>query len=71
MKYTVGNTGFAIGQYLLPSGTLIDSTSNDFWSRLARDHVPPPNAIAIDEEAYSAQLKHYGRARLKFHGVLR
>jgi hypothetical protein len=71
MKYTIGQTGFVIGQYLLEPGTVIDSSSNDFWSVLARGRPPPPNSVALDEEAYATMLKAYGAGRLKFHGVLR
>ena len=43
------------GRLLAPSGTVIDSSSDDEWSRCARGLAPPWDAQALDDEAYQRQ----------------
>jgi len=47
------------GRLLAPSGTVIDSHSDDDWSRCARGLTPPWDAQALDEEAYQLMLRSY------------
>ena len=47
------------GRLLAPSGTLIDSKSDDDWSRYARGLIPPWDAQALDDEAYQLMLRSY------------
>ena len=47
------------GRQLAPSGTVIDSNSDDDWSRLARRLTPPWDAQALDDEAYQLMLRSY------------
>jgi hypothetical protein len=47
------------GRELAPSGTVIDSNSDDEWSRLARGLTPPWDALALDDETYQLMLRSY------------
>src|SRR5262249_34308674 len=47
------------GRFLAPSGTVIDSNSDDEWSRYARGLTPPWDAQALDDEAYQLMLRSY------------
>ena len=47
------------GRLLAPSGTVIDSSSDDEWSRYARGLTPPWDAQALDDEAYQLMLRSY------------
>jgi hypothetical protein len=38
---------------------VIDSNSDDDWSRLARRLTPPWDAQALDDEAYQLMLRSY------------
>jgi hypothetical protein len=60
MKFRVERQGWVIGQFVIPPTTLIDThEGTDDWSKLARGHVPPPNAYALDQEAYDALRTNY------------
>ena len=48
------------GTWIVPSETVIDSASNDQWSRRARGLTPPLTAVARDQEAWEAQVREYG-----------
>jgi len=52
------------GRLLAPSGTVIDSNSDDEWSRCARGLTPPWDAQALDDEAYQLMLRSYPAIRL-------
>jgi len=47
------------GRELAPSGTMIDSNSDDDWSRLARGLTPPWDVQALDDECYQLLLRAY------------
>jgi hypothetical protein len=51
------------GRQLAPSGTVIDSNSDDDWARLARTLTPPWDAQALDDEAYQLMLQSYPNHR--------
>jgi hypothetical protein len=51
------------GRFLAPSGTVIDSNSDDEWSRYARRLTPPWDAQALDDEAYQLMLQSYPNHR--------
>ena len=51
------------GRVLAPSGTMIDSTSDDEWSSLARGLTPPWDVKALDDECYQLLLRAYPRHR--------
>jgi hypothetical protein len=45
------------GRILAPSGTVIDSNSDDEWSRRARGLTPPWDIQALDDECYQLLLR--------------
>jgi hypothetical protein len=47
------------GRELAPSGTVIDSNSDDDWSRLARGLTPPWDVQALDDECYQLLFRAY------------
>jgi hypothetical protein len=47
------------GVWPAPAGTIIDANSNDQWSQRAKGNVIPLTAVALDQEAWEAQLKAY------------
>jgi hypothetical protein len=72
MRYAIGAGGWPVGQYLIPAGTLIDTSATDDWSRLAASinsrgdpwdrvigHTPPMNAVALDQAAWNAMASAY------------
>jgi hypothetical protein len=56
MRFQITGQGWPLqgGAALAPNGTIIDSTSNDFFSVWARGLTPPINCIALDDEARAA-----------------
>jgi hypothetical protein len=58
MRYWL-NKPWPVGQYVLPRATVIDSVADDQWSVIARGHVPPPDAIPLDDEALALMRQHY------------
>jgi hypothetical protein len=59
MRFQITGAGWPVGQYLIPSGSVIDSTSDDHWSLFARGLTLPINATCLDDEAWQAQLAAY------------
>ena len=59
MRYQITGAGWRVGQYLIPSGTVIDTGATDRWSLFARGRTPPINCTALDDEAWQAQLQAY------------
>jgi hypothetical protein len=55
MKYRIFGPGWPVGQHLVPTGTVVD-TSVDEW---AKGLTPPPNCMALDDEAHQAMVKAY------------
>jgi len=51
------------GRLLAPSGIVIDSNSDDEWSRLARGLTPPWDVQALDDECYQLLLRAYPNHR--------
>ncbi len=64
MKYQLINSGWPIGQWLIPTGAIIDASANDQWSQLARGRGIPPNAVALDQEAADLMFRIYPRERV-------
>lgn len=64
MKFQIIQEGWSIGDKLIPAGTIIDAASNDDWTNLARGRVPPPNVLALDQEAADMLFKHYPAYRV-------
>jgi hypothetical protein len=72
MKFQLMRHGWPVGQWFIPEGTIIDASSNDEWSRLARGRTPPSNAIALDQEAADAMLRRYPKEQMHVGpGVIR
>ena len=46
------------GAKLVPVGTVLD-TEEWTWNGVALPWPPPVNALALDQEAYDALLRHY------------
>jgi hypothetical protein len=71
MKYQIMGGGWPIGSWLIPAGTIIDDPDGKAedklsgWERLAKGRVPPPDAIALDDEAYAVMVKEYETGRRK------
>jgi hypothetical protein len=59
MRYQITGAGRRVGQYLIPSGTVIDTRATDRWSLFARPRAIPINATPLDQEAWEAQLAAY------------
>jgi hypothetical protein len=60
MRYQITGAGWRVGQYLIPSGTVINTRATDRWSLFARGRTPPINSTPLDQEAWEAQLAAYG-----------
>jgi hypothetical protein len=58
MRYRL-SSAWRIGAVLCPAGTVIDASTNDYWSKAAKGKVIPINATPLDEEAWQAQLAAY------------
>jgi hypothetical protein len=73
MKFAVGTGGWPIGQFCVPTGTIIDTSSMDpgmttlLAKALAPGKVPPMNSQALDQETYAAMVAAYGYHRV-FYG---
>jgi hypothetical protein len=59
MRFQLQRHGWPVGQYLIPEGTIIDAKSDGAWTNMARGRAPPPNAIALDDEAADLMFKRY------------
>ena len=64
MRYRITQTGWSIGQHLIPVGTLIDTNAQDDFSKLASELAPPLNAMPLDPPAWAAMQALYGAAGL-------
>jgi hypothetical protein len=62
MKFQITGKGWALsgGTWIVPSGTIINSASDDVWSVRARGQTIPINAVPLDAQAWEAQLAAYG-----------
>jgi hypothetical protein len=56
MRYQIFGPGWPVGQHLVPTGTVVD-TSVDEW---AIGLTPPPNCMALDDEAQQVLSQVYG-----------
>jgi hypothetical protein len=65
MRFQINGQGWPLngGAALAPAGTVIDSASNDHWSLFARGLIPPPNATALDDEAWELMQRSYPEHR--------
>jgi hypothetical protein len=61
MRFEITGQDWSIlgGTWCVPSGTVIDSASDDVWSVRARGLTPPFNSKALDQQAWEAQLAAY------------
>jgi hypothetical protein len=61
MRYQICGQGWPLqgGAALAPAGTIIDSASSDHFSLFARGLIPPPNATALDAEAWELMQRSY------------
>jgi hypothetical protein len=62
MRYRL-SSAWHVGAVLCPANTIIDTSIDDHWSRLAKGKTIPFNAVALDAEAYEAQLKAFPDAK--------
>jgi hypothetical protein len=65
-RYQITGAGFPVGQWLIPTGTLIDDVSGvDQWSTLVRERglVPPVNASPLDQNTHAQMVVVGGRNR--------
>jgi hypothetical protein len=54
-RYQITGAGWPVGQWLIPTGTVIDDVSGtDTWSVIVRERgLPPPvNASLLDQSTY-------------------
>jgi hypothetical protein len=58
MRYRLSQA-WRVGALRCPAGTVIDTSTDDYWSRRARGLPPPITAVPLDEEAWQAQLQAY------------
>jgi hypothetical protein len=63
MKYQIMGGGWPIGSWLIPAGTIIDTSKPEAEmsreERWAGGRLPPRDAIALDEETYQAMRQAY------------
>jgi hypothetical protein len=59
MKYQITGQGWPIGQFLVPTGSIIDASADDHWSLCARGLTIPITATCLDAEAWQAQQAAY------------
>jgi hypothetical protein len=70
MKFQVNGAGWAIGQWLVPAGSVLDTREGtDHWSNIARGKIPPLASSPLDDEAHAAMVANYPPALLKFYGI--
>jgi len=48
MRFQILGGGWPVGQFLIPSGTIIDTNVEDQWSTLVKGLRPPLNAMPLD-----------------------
>jgi hypothetical protein len=63
MRYRICGAGWPVGQYLIPTGTVLDFSKPDMWTKIAEGLAIPINATPLDEEAHEAQLKAHSNHR--------
>jgi hypothetical protein len=63
MKFRVAQSGWRLGDALVPANTIIDASAKDRWSQRAKGKVIPINATPLDQEAWEAQLAAYPEHR--------
>jgi hypothetical protein len=64
MKFQINGAGWPVGSFLIPSGTVVD-TSQDGWAAVVAGRAIPLNATALDAEAtaaLAAELARTGRS---------
>jgi hypothetical protein len=62
LRYQITQTGWSVGDRLIPNGTVIDTNGNDDWSKLAGNRPPPLNAQPLDQAAWTAMKSIDGSA---------
>jgi hypothetical protein len=59
LKYQL-NDPWPIGQYLYPSGRVIDTANpDDYWSQYCAGKIPPPSATPLNAETRAVMDKAY------------
>jgi len=67
MIFQVGRHGWPIGQYLIPPSTIIDWSSSDQWSQLAKANGGIPlDAGPQDDEAKAALAAEQKRVGYRY-----
>jgi hypothetical protein len=67
MRFQLVGCGWSVGAFLVPQGTILDST-NWTWHGMPLPSPPPVNAAAMDQEAFNELLKHYPANRILIAG---
>jgi hypothetical protein len=66
MKFQI-TSGWPIGSWFVPPGTIIDTDKPDHEltreERLALGRLPPRDAVALNEETYELMVKEYETGR--------
>jgi hypothetical protein len=57
-RYQLTQHGWSVGQYLIPTGTILDSADWK-WNGIALPWPPPVSAAVMDQEAFDEMLKFY------------
>jgi hypothetical protein len=57
MKFKIERESWIVGGITVPPTTIVDTSELRF--AFAKGHVPPLNAVALDDEAYSIMRKAY------------
>lgn len=63
MIYQITGSGWPVGSWLIPNGSVIDDVNGaDTWSTVVRERglIPPPNSTALDEETRNQMAQVYG-----------
>jgi hypothetical protein len=63
MKVQVTGGGWPVGQWLIPAGTILDAKDWTFNST-PLPWLPPPNMMALDQEAFALMSRHYDASRV-------
>jgi hypothetical protein len=68
MRFQITGRGWLLGDMLCPSGTVLDFSKPDMWTKRAKGKVIPINATPLDQEAHEAQQRAYPDHRYLLSG---